>query len=120
MQLPSYNYPIEEMEMFKRDFEEPLFIDPLTAENEADEFPVFYNLPRTDRKNFGYFNNNNNQMFQFNGGENPFENLPIDLRSIPDTVETEELSPPSQKEFLGPIVVGPQTKSTQTSSAKKV
>uniref|UniRef100_A0AC34GCG6 Uncharacterized protein n=1 Tax=Panagrolaimus sp. ES5 TaxID=591445 RepID=A0AC34GCG6_9BILA len=66
-------------------------------------------------------NNNNNQMLQFNGGENPFENLPIDLRSIPDTVESEELSsPPSQKEFLGPIVVGPQTKSTQTSSLKKV
>uniref|UniRef100_A0A914QEY4 Uncharacterized protein n=1 Tax=Panagrolaimus davidi TaxID=227884 RepID=A0A914QEY4_9BILA len=112
------------MEMLKRDFEEPIFIDPQQSDSES-EYPIFY-LPRTDRKQnlfpLNYFDANN-QMFQMS--ENPFENLQIDLRSIPSMKHTEEVDerqrqqPPSQKEFLGPIVVGPQTKSTQTSSLKK-
>jgi hypothetical protein len=122
IQFPTFDYPVQdEMEMFKRDFEEPIFIDPQQSNSES-EFPIFY-LPRTDRKQnlfpLNYFDANN-QMFQMN--ENPFENLQIDLRSIPmkqHTEEVDERQPPSQKEFLGPIVVGPQTKSTQTNSAKK-
>uniref|UniRef100_A0AC35FU59 Uncharacterized protein n=1 Tax=Panagrolaimus sp. PS1159 TaxID=55785 RepID=A0AC35FU59_9BILA len=116
------------MEMLKRDFEEPIFIDPQQSDSDSEsEFPIFY-LPRTDRKQNNLFPLNyfdaNNQMFQMSE-KNPFENLQIDLRSIPMEQSTEEVDerqrqqPPSQKEFLGPIVVGPQTKSTQTNSAKK-
>jgi hypothetical protein len=125
IQFPTFDYPIQdEMEILKRDFEEPIFIDPQQSDSET-EFPIFY-LPRTDRKQNNLFPLNyfdaNNQMFQMNE-ENPFENLQIDLRSIPmkhtEEVDERQRQPPSQKEFLGPIVVGPQTKSTQTSSLKK-
>jgi hypothetical protein len=114
--VSSFDYPLN-MEIFKRDFEEPFFIDP----PEDDPFNPFYNknLQRTDRKHL-IPNNFFDTIIPIS--QNSFESLPIDPRSYPmmDTVDSSsEAAEPSQKEILGTIVVGPQTKSTQTSSAKK-
>lgn len=82
-------------EMDKRDLEEVMLPDI------PERYAVLLELPRTDRKT----------LEEYYDQELPSENIEIVPRKVED--------PPSQKEVTGPIVVGPQTKSTQTSSAKK-
>uniref|UniRef100_A0AC34RCP8 Uncharacterized protein n=1 Tax=Panagrolaimus sp. JU765 TaxID=591449 RepID=A0AC34RCP8_9BILA len=85
----------------KRDLEEVMFPDL------PERLALLLQLPRTDRKAI---------IDSYYDQEPPLENIQIDPRSVLDMVPVDA---PSQKEVTGPIVVGPQTKSTQTSSAKK-
>ncbi|KAE9548162.1 hypothetical protein FO519_008623 [Halicephalobus sp. NKZ332] len=85
-------------DMDKRDLEEVMLPEI------PERFALLMQLPRTDRKT----------LEEFYDQELPSEDIEISARSIFPKIEA-----PSQKEVTGPIVVGPQTKSTQTSSAKK-
>uniref|UniRef100_A0A7E4VS42 DUF4794 domain-containing protein n=1 Tax=Panagrellus redivivus TaxID=6233 RepID=A0A7E4VS42_PANRE len=107
-QIPMADDYVDPLSADKRDLEEAYFLTP------PEKLAVLLQLPRTDRKFFDA----DPDYYPIASNAFTFDSLPIEIEQQAP-VPKPAAAAPSQKEVTGPIVLGPQTKSTVTNSLKK-